>query len=251
MGYERPRAEKVIVNLAYATRLFHRREETIGGRLGMVVTQSPPNRRFAAMIKMEGQLWTISMGGLLGDWPRLKDDGFCEFAKGLPTPELYEFLKTAEPASEIIPYKYPASVWWRYDRLRRMPQGILPLGDSIASFNPIYGQGMTVAALQARLLGDCLSDGRSHFSQHYFRRVADLIEIPWRIAAGCDLRNRGVKGRRTLAIRIGNAYLNRVHRAARRDPRVAIAFHRVANLMDSPVSLLRPAIFRRVVWPRS
>jgi flavin-dependent dehydrogenase len=250
LGYERPPAEKVIVNLAYATRLFHRREETIGGRLGMIITQSPPNKRFAAMIKMEGQLWTISMGGMLGDWPTSTADGFREFAAGLPTPEIHEYLKTAEPASEVIPYKYPASVWRRYDRLRRIPEGILPLGDSIASFNPIYGQGMTVAALQAHLLGDRLADGQPNLSLQYLRRVAELIQTPWHIAASSDLRNSGVRGRRSIGVRLGNFYLNRVHRAAQRDPSIAVAFHRVANLLDEPISLIRPKIARRVMWPR-
>ena len=251
MGYDRPPAEKIIVDLAYATRLFHRREETIGGRLGMVVTQSPPNKRFATMIKMEGNLWTISMGGMLGDWPVLTEDGFRSFAAGLPTSEISEYLKTAQPASEIIPYKYPASVWRRYDRLRRLPRGILPLGDSIASFNPIYGQGMTVAALKAQLLGDCLSDNPANLSKHFLTRVIELIKTPWRIAAGSDLRNPGVRGRRSIGTRLGNIYLNRVHRAAQQDPVVAVAFHRVANLLDSPTALFRRRIVRGVLWPRS
>jgi 2-polyprenyl-6-methoxyphenol hydroxylase-like FAD-dependent oxidoreductase len=250
LGYEPPQDEQVIVSLAYATRLFHRREEAIGGRLGMVVTQSPPNKRFAAMIKMEGQLWTISMGGMLGDWPQPTESGFREFAAGLPTPEIFEYLKTAEPASEIMSYKYPGSIWRRYDRLRRMPLGILPLGDSIATFNPIYGQGMTVAALEARLLGECLAYGAPNLTQQYLRRMAELIQTPWQIAAGSDLRNPYVRGQRTIALRIGNAYLNRIHRAAHRDPVVAVAFHRVANLLDLPTSLCRPEVLCRMLWPR-
>lgn len=250
LGYLRPPEERVEINLGYATRLFRRREGDFGGRMAIVVTQTPPNTRFAAMVKMEGELWTLTVGGILGDHPPLSDEGFREFARGLPTPEVYEFLRAAEPASEIVPYTYAASLRRRYERLPRFPQGILPLGDSICSFNPVYGQGMTVAALEARALGDCLAGGSEHLAARYFRRVARLVETPWQIAVGSDLRNPDVQGRRTLTTRLVNAYLSRVHRAAHHDNAVALAFHRVANLLAAPASLFHPGIVARVLLPR-
>jgi 2-polyprenyl-6-methoxyphenol hydroxylase-like FAD-dependent oxidoreductase len=200
------------------------------------------------MIKTENAQWTISMGGMLGDHPTVTDAGLLEFARGLPTPEIYEFMRTAEPVSEIIPYHYPASVWRRYDELVQFPAGILPLGDAIASFNPVYGQGMTVAALEALALRDCLEDGIENVASRYSARVARLISVPWQIAAGSDLRNPGVCGRRTIRIRLANIYLNRVHQAAHRDGRVAVAFHRVSNLLAPPATLLHPCVLSRVLW---
>jgi 2-polyprenyl-6-methoxyphenol hydroxylase-like FAD-dependent oxidoreductase len=127
---------------------------------------------------------------------------------------------------------------------------LLPLGDAICSFNPVYGQGMTVAALEARLLGDLLATGTADLGRLYLREAAKIVETPWQIAVGSDLRYADVKGRRPLASGLVNAWLDRVHRAARHDAEVTRAFHRVANLFAPPASLFSPAIVRRVLWPQ-
>lgn len=248
LNFQRPKEERVHIDLAYATRLFRRKPGDIQGQIALVVTQQPPNKRFAAMVQMEGGLWSLTMGGILGDHPHLTDAGLREFARGLPTPELYQFLRTAEPASEILSYKYASSLRRRYEHLRRFPEGILPLGDAISSFNPVYGQGMTVAALEAGALDECLSAGTARLSRRYFARVARLIDTPWQIAVGTDLRNPEVQGHRPLGTNLINGWIDRVHRAAQHDPQVALAFHRVANLLAPPSSLFHPALACRVLW---
>ncbi len=250
LHFPRPKEERVHIDLAYATRLYRRRPTDLGGQLAIVVTQQPPNKRFAAMVQMEGGLWSLTMGGVLGDHPRLTESGLLEFARGLPTSELHEFLQDAEPASEILSYKYASSLRRRYERLREFPQGILPLGDSICSFNPVYGQGMTVAALEAGALDECLREGMDGLAARYFRRVARLVDTPWQIAVGSDLRNPGVPGPRPLGSSLVNGWLDRIHRAAQHDPEVALAFHRVANLLAPPASLFRPGLAARVLFCR-
>src|SRR5262245_34273603 len=98
LRFQRPQEERVHIDLAYATRLYRRRPDDLNGNVALVVTQQPPNKRFAAMVQMEGGLWSLTMGGLLGDHPQLSDAGLREFARGLPAPEIYEFIRTAEPA---------------------------------------------------------------------------------------------------------------------------------------------------------
>lgn len=247
LHFRRPQEERVHIDLAYATRLFERRPDDLGGRMAMVVTQQPPNKRFAAMVQLEGGLWSLTMGGILGDHPRLTDRGLLEFARGLPTPELFDFLRTAEPASDILSYKYASSLRRRYERLRHFPAGVLPLGDAICSFNPVYGQGMTVAALEADALDQCLHSGFERLAGRYFRRVARIVDTPWQIAVGSDLRNPGVPGHRPFGTRLINDWLDRVHVAAQHDPQVALAFHRVANLLAAPASLFHPTLAVRVL----
>jgi 2-polyprenyl-6-methoxyphenol hydroxylase-like FAD-dependent oxidoreductase len=165
----------------------------------------------------------------------------------LPSPLLHQFLQSAEPVSDVQLFKYPASLRRRYETLRRFPEGLLVMGDALCSFNPIYGQGMSTAALQAVLLGECLHGGDRQLARRFFRGAARIVDVPWQIAASADFQYPQVRGNRPLLARVTNAYLALVHRAAHTDPAVALAFHRVANLQGRPASLFRPRILSRVL----
>lgn len=143
--------------------------------------------------------------------------------------------------------RYPASVRRRYERLRRFPLGYLVFGDALCSFNPVYGQGMTVAATEGLLLRTLLAGDRDRLWRRFFRGAGKLIDGPWSIAVGTDLRFPEVTGRRTVRVRLVNAYVHRLHAAARTDAVLGTAFLRVLNLVDPPHRLLRPAIVRRVL----
>jgi hypothetical protein len=122
------------------------------------------------------------------------------------------------------------------------------IGDALSSFNPAYGQGMTVAAGEALALRELLAEAPdTDLALRFFRRAARIIDVPWGIAAGGDLRLPGVPGPRTLKVRIVNAYVGRVQAAAAVDPVVGLAFLRVANTVDRPESLLRPSTALRVL----
>ncbi len=136
----------------------------------------------------------------------------------------------------------------RYERLRRFPAGLLVIGDAVCSFNPIYGQGMTVAALEAAALRDMLRAGSVLPPRQYFRRIAKMIDSPWDITVGADLAFPGVPGPRTAKVRMINAYLPRLHAAASTDSSLARAFVRVMGMVDRPEGLLRPDRAARVLW---
>jgi flavin-dependent dehydrogenase len=135
----------------------------------------------------------------------------------------------------------------RYERLQRFPAGLLVTGDAVCSFNPVYGQGITVAALEAMTLRQHLDLGCEPRPQHFFREIARVIDTPWRMATGADLALPGVAGRRTLMDRFLSRYLARLHAAAEHDPALASSFIRVAGLVDRPQQLLRPQIALRVL----
>ena len=122
------------------------------------------------------------------------------------------------------------------------------LGDALASFNPIYGQGMTAAACQAIALGAALAGGEDGLAKRFFRSAAKVIDAPWQLAVGSDLALPNVPGRRSPALRIMNAYIARLQRAAERDSQVSIAFIRVIHLVATPVSLLAPRVSLRVMF---
>ncbi len=122
------------------------------------------------------------------------------------------------------------------------------MGDALASFNPVYGQGMTVAACQALALRRTLGADREDLQQRFFKAAARIIDVPWQTAVGGDLALPGVPGERPRALRFINGYLARVLRAAPKDRTVALAFTKVAHLIASPPSLFAPNVVARVLW---
>jgi 2-polyprenyl-6-methoxyphenol hydroxylase-like FAD-dependent oxidoreductase len=246
-GYPAPPVEEVRVNVAYTTRVFRRAPGDLGGRLALVVAACPGAARTAGVLAMEGDRWIVSLGGYLGDHPPLDGPGFARFAERFGEPELSALVRGAEPLTEPVSYHFDGSVRRRYERCRRFPAAFLVFGDAICSFNPVYGQGLTVAALEAVALRDALARGDAALARRFFRRAAQVVDVPWAIAATSDLRFDGVPGRRGAAARLLNWYLPWLHRAAHRDPEVSAAFLRVANLLAPPATLLAPALAARVL----
>ncbi len=247
LGYAPAAEERVTVNLAGMTRLYRRRPEHLNGVKAVVVTLSPERKRGAVMLAQEGERWTLTLIGFAGDAPPRDEEGFLAFAGSLAASEIYEVIRDAEPLSDFLPYRVKANQRHRYERLTRFPEGFLVFGDALCSFNPIYGQGMSVAAMEALDLQYELRLGSEGLWRRFFRRAARSIDMPWQIVVSGDLRFPESEGRRTPAIRFINAYMARLHRAAHRDPVVARAFNDVAGLLAPPQSLMRPGIMWRVL----
>jgi hypothetical protein len=189
----------------------------------------------------------LTLGGILGDNPPTDPDGFQAFARSLQFADISEAIRAAVPLDEPVAFRFPASVRHRYETLARFPEGLLVLGDAVASFNPIYGQGMSVAALEALVLRRHLSRGTAPLPRIWFRDVARVVDVPWEMSAGGDLVFPGVDGRRRLKVRMVNAYVARLHAAAVHETDLASAFVRVVGLVAPPRSLLRPGVALRVL----
>jgi hypothetical protein len=190
----------------------------------------------------------VTLGGRLGDHPPADPDGFLDFARSLRFPDIYDAVRDAEPLDDPVGFRFPVSVRHRYERLDRFPDGLLVLGDAVCSFNPIYGQGMSVAALEALTLRRHLQHGTRPQPHRFFADLARVVDVPWDIAVGGDLAFPGVQGRPTPKVRLINAYLARLHAAAAHDASLAGAFLRVAGLVAPPQSLLHPGVAVRVLW---
>ena len=199
------------------------------------------------MLAQEGDRWLVTLAGYFGDHPPADEAGFLAFAKSLATPDVYDVIKDAEPLSEFATYKYAANQRRRYERLPRFPKGLLVFGDAICSFNPLYAQGMTVAALEATTLQQCLAQGTEQLPQRFFQRASKVVDVPWSIAVGGDLRIPQVEGERTPMVRFLNWYIGKVQIAARYDPVVTLAFAKVNNLVAPPPTILHPRIALRVL----
>jgi 2-polyprenyl-6-methoxyphenol hydroxylase-like FAD-dependent oxidoreductase len=247
LGFDPPEREEVEVGITYTTRLYRRRAEHVGGAVAVIVAPGEPLWRGGGALAQEGDRWIVSLAGYHGDQAPPDERGFVEFARSLPVDGIYEIVKSAEPVSAFVSFKFPANVRRHYERLRRFPEGFLVFGDALCSFNPIYGQGMTVAALQAGALRDCISRGPERLASRFFEAAARLTDVPWQMAVGQDLCHPRSGRRRAPAARVLDWYIRRLHFAARRDAVLAKAFVEVANLLAAPPTLMRPATLLRVL----
>jgi 2-polyprenyl-6-methoxyphenol hydroxylase-like FAD-dependent oxidoreductase len=246
LGYPRPEREEVQIGLGYATRTYRLAPDRLADTLAILNAATPQLPRTGAMQRLEGDRWMLTLAGILGDHPPTDSDGFLDFARSLQFRDIYEAIREAEPLDDPVGFRFPASVRHRYERLDRFPDGFLVTGDALCSFNPIYGQGMSVAALEALSLRRQLDRGNEPQPRHWFRALARVVDVPWDMSAGGDLLFPGVPGHRTPKTRLLGAYLGRLHAAAEDDAQLATAFMRVAGLVDPPQSLLRPGIALRV-----
>ena len=153
-----------------------------------------------------------------------------------------------EPIDDrVATYRLESNLRRHYERLRHFPDGLVVLGDAVTSFNPIYGQGMTVAALQAVALRHCVSQADRFTSRRFLRTSARLATAAWDMTTGADLDLPEVEGPRPVKVRIINAYMRRLMAAASHDTVLATAFMRVAGMVDQPPTLLRPRNVVRVL----
>ncbi|MFI9450199.1 FAD-dependent oxidoreductase [Amycolatopsis sp. NPDC052450] len=245
-GYARPREDKVKVGLAYTTRLYRTRPEWFGGVQSINPVASPAHPRGAFFGQIGKDTCILSLTGILGDHPPTEPGAFLEFVRSLPVPDIYDAVHDAEGLDAPVSFGFPASVRRRYESLSRFPDGLLLIGDALCSFNPVYGQGMSVASIEALTLREHLRKGGVRPGS-FLTDLAKVIDAPWDISAGGDLNFPRVQGRRTLKVRMGNAYMSRLQYAATKDAGVAGAFMRVAGLIDPPETLMRPSMVRRVL----
>jgi 2-polyprenyl-6-methoxyphenol hydroxylase-like FAD-dependent oxidoreductase len=245
LGYGRPTEDQVGVRLVYSSQLLRMPPATLK-ELIVVVSPVPGRPTGMFLAGYEHDTWMFTVFGMVGREPPSEPAEMLIFAEDLAPAHVLAAIRAAEPLTEVCRFRYPESRWRRYDKMRRFPAGLLVLGDAICSFNPIYGQGMTVAALQAQALRQCLHRGADGLARRYFRAAAKPIGVAWQFAVGGDLNLPEVQGRRPLSMRITNRYVDRLGTAAESDLVVAEQFTKVVAFIDPPTRLLHPKMMIRV-----
>ncbi|MFC6084685.1 FAD-dependent oxidoreductase [Sphaerisporangium aureirubrum] len=248
LGYERPAETQIKINLTYTTQVFRLPDESIlNGDLSINPVSSPSHPRGAFFSRIEGGKSAVSLTGVLGDSAPATPEGFMDFARSLPVPDVYDVLRDAEPLDDPVAFRYPASVRRHYEKLDRFPDRLLVMGDAACSFNPVYGQGMTVAALESMTLRTHLAKGTPPEPRAFLKDISDVIEVPWGISAGGDLAYPQVQGARPFMVRMMNSYMAKLQAAATLDGRITRTFMRVAGLVDPPQALMSPGMIFRVL----
>ena len=247
-GFGSPEEICVKVHVGYATRTFERRPGEFFNSIGGLISGTPPaSARYGAVLAAEGNRWIVTLVGSVRDYPPTTEPEWTAFAATLPVSAVHDLVTSARPLTEVAGYRFPANQRRHYERMKWFPKGYLVIGDAVCSFNPIYGQGMSVAATEAKALDECLAERMEGLAPRFYARIRRIVDIPWTIATGEDFRFPQVEGTRPIGSVLINRYLEQVHEAASRDRVVCRKFFDVINLLAPPPSLMAPHVLGRVL----
>jgi 2-polyprenyl-6-methoxyphenol hydroxylase-like FAD-dependent oxidoreductase len=254
LGYGEVPEEVVNSGLSYSSRFYRRPDAFPEEWKGIVINgRAPHNPRAGLLLSVENGLWHVTLGRMAGDTAPTDDAGFLQWARELADPSIYEAIRVATPVSPIRGYRTPVNRMRRFEQLKRRPAGFVITGDAVCAFNPIYGQGMTVAAMDALVLADTLKrydGGRSAgFERAFQADLARNLVAPWFVATSEDLRWPGIEltgARPSPAMAFGRRYMDRLLRAAVHDPDLTAAYLAVVFMVAPPRSVFAPWILARV-----
>ncbi|WUD72148.1 FAD-binding monooxygenase [Streptomyces sp. NBC_00510] len=248
LGYPRPKEERVRTGITYVSRLYRREPQFIGGRLlGVSVAPYPGQLRSGFVLAQEANQLIVSVGGWAGTQPPLDSDGMASYADELASPEVAEVIRHGTPLGDAVKMRFPASVRRHYSPLENTPAGYLVMGDALCSLNPLFGQGMSVAALQGRSLLELLRDGRDDIERRFSEAASEIAGRCWGLALSAELRFPEVEGIRTSFMMEAGQYSDALRTAAAEDAELATSFLRVTNLIDEPIRLYEPGIRARIL----
>jgi 2-polyprenyl-6-methoxyphenol hydroxylase-like FAD-dependent oxidoreductase len=252
IGRPPPEETTIGIDLGYATCVFAIPDDAPTDWKGvMTFGEAPHNSRGGLMLPLEGNRWMATIGGRHGDVPSGDVEGFLTYAKALRTPTIYNAISHARRLDGVARYGFPESVRRHFERLDYFPRGLLPIGDAICRFNPVYGQGMSVAAQEACLLRKILerlgeeSNPIAGLASTFFTEVQPLIETPWSVAT-LDFVFPSTRGQRPADFETTLKFGIALTRLAAEDPAVHKLTAEVQNLLK-PRSVYRdPALLQRV-----
>lgn len=246
LGYAVPQPELVDARLGYATRLYRPRRP-LPLRTGVVVGATVDTPSGGLALPVEQGRWLL-MGGGYGDLrPPRSAAGFTDFLARLRDPVLADLEAQLEPLGEVAVHRQTGNRRHRFEHVPDWPEGILVVGDAAAAFNPVFGQGISVAAAQAQVLGDALRRG-ARPDRRLQRRLSQVADLPWDIATGADRRQLKDDHRPSVPERLVGAWTERLGRsAASGDVAAMVVFDRLYHLTAPGSTLFHPLLIGGVL----
>ncbi len=254
LGYEATPVETINSDIRYASRFYVKPEHFPAEWQSLIVNGRPPHAHAGLILSVDHGRWHVTLGGMAGNAPPTDEEGFLQWARDLPDPSIYEAMRIAQPLTPIRGYGTPENHLRHFERMQRWPSGFIVTGDAVCAFNPIYGQGMTVSALDAITLKRCLQEQqrspRADFEQYFQQQLAGTVADAWLLATNQDLRFPGVRlngARPNPSLRLLHRYMDLVLYSAIVDPEIAQAYFNVLMLANPPRSLVQPRVVAHVL----
>ncbi len=231
-GFGRPPEDSVDVGIAYATHQLRIPDSLITEKV-VIAGASRNQLRGLGMLYYEDGTWGLTTFGIAKVEPPQDFAGMCDLADEILPPHIATAIRRAQPIGEVAFHKYPASRWRRYHKLDRFPAGILPFGDAVASFNPTFGQGMTMTSLQAGHLRRALETPATDLAREFNTATAKSTFPVWTMNAIGDLVLHRAAGPMPWWYRPVGGLFDQFLGAAETDPVLAEWFLRRFSLLDS------------------
>lgn len=248
LGFAPPPQDELAVNVTYTSCTFRRHSAGPNPFHAVFMAPEATCPQPVGLLAQEGDRWILSCG-TYPDRPAPETLAALREAVERDAPaEIHTALCAAQALTTPLHYHYARSIRHRYEKLNRFPDGFLVIGDALCSLNPVYGQGMSVAALQALALKKALQRPFGRLWRRYFKQAARIVATPWALSHLSDLALPSVTGKRPWGFRWYQRALDRVRYAATQDPAVAMAVLHVIHLQKAPTTLLRPGVVWRIVW---
>ena len=252
MGLPKPEETEIGIDIAYSTAVFERPEDAPSTwKFAMVLPSAPGESRGGLLSPVENNRWIVSVGGYHGDAPPGDMEGFLTFVKTLRTTTIYDAIKNAKPIGQIIRYLLPCSTRRHFEKMQHFPRGLLPIGDAICRFNPVFGQGMTVAAQEAVILDRLLSararsiDPLDGLAPAFFGEIQEVLETPWGIATS-DFVYPKTRGQRPVDFERRLQFNTALVRLGAQDPSIHKLMFEVNHLLKPQSALRAPEVAERV-----
>jgi 2-polyprenyl-6-methoxyphenol hydroxylase-like FAD-dependent oxidoreductase len=257
LGFPAPQETTISSAPGYATRVYQRPADFPADLKVMYVQPTPPDHtRGAIILPLEGNRWHVCMVGMAADYPPTDEAGFLAFAQSLPSSIIYDAIKDATPLSPIIGFRRGENRERRYDQLPRYLERFLVLGDAVYAFNPVYGQGMTIATISSLVLDQCLREQRERYgvtpfaglARRFQTQLAEATAAAWQLSTGEDRRWAALRDGSELdpELQLTQRYMEQVIKASLTIPVVAETFYRVQQMIDPPTAFFRPDIVLQV-----
>ncbi len=247
LGYVAPPETMINAHVGYATRVYCRPPNFNADWKSMLVRSRPPfGLRGGLIYPIENDQWMVNVAGAGDERPSTDEALFLEFTQTLIHPAVYDAIKDAEPISAMHTYQRTENRLRHFDRLTRWPENFIVLGDAACAFNPVYGQGMSVAALEAQFLDRWLRTTQStlDFQQHLMK----IVRAPWLMATNEDLRLPHVEGAAAGRFdRIYQRYIDEYIWLCSSDPHAAEVFMGVTQLIKPPTAMFAPTLAFKVM----
>jgi 2-polyprenyl-6-methoxyphenol hydroxylase-like FAD-dependent oxidoreductase len=252
IGRPLPEETEIGIDMTYTSTIFAIPEGHRDWKALVTVPEMPADATAGYLVPIEGSRWIICLTERHGGMPSADEKEFMERASQLRTTTLYDAIKNAKRVGEIHRFAFPENSWRHYEQLTKFPRGLLPLGDTICRFNPIYGQGMTVAIQEAHVLRDLLhgrvgqSNPLASVAEAFFTAVQPKIMAAWSSAAVPDFIHPQTRGEPPAdlpyLLRFGRALLN----LAARDVEVQRKMLAVRHLVEPQTVFHEPELVRRI-----
>lgn len=249
LGFDEPRETVIDAQVGYAGRRYRKPAAYADWHILAIGAQPPAKSRQALIYEEEHDIWMVMLAGVMGDYPPVEEGAFLAFAQSID-PEVAAAIQAAEPLTPIFGYRRTENRRRHYEALARWPDRFIVIGDAACGFNPIYGQGMTVAAITAQALGAALTQAHdlTGLAARFQRQLPHLVAPAWLLATGADFEWIGRPPSRNPVTHFTSWYLPKVLAAIPLDRTVHRTFSAVQHLMKRPTALFTPQIIGRVLY---